>query len=401
MADASNLSAAAGASDSACCAGTPSACETSCNCSCNCASSHGSAVPGKAAQGATPEVSSGEHSPPSGLAEAAAGAAPKPAAGAAAALAAPSSPTGRSLSVSLLDALSRTATGTFATAGGAAAAATAAVPAPASGAPFALPAPAIAPAPAAITEPTTTAGSAPAGGSGTRSNSTSVSPPTSPGWHAVGSAPAEFKSRLHGMLEFNERFVADRAYEQFRRARMPPKRAVVVTCMDTRLTHLLPHALNLKDGDAKIIKTAGGIVTHPFGGIMRSIVVALFELNADEVFVIAHYGCGMSTINPQTTVEKMKASGITQETLRTLEFAGINVQKWLHGFDDVMQAVRNSVSVIANHPLVPNHIPVHGLIIDPTTGKLDLIVDGLADDVRGHKAVEPPENAMYGICSSS
>lgn len=75
---------------------------------------------------------------------------------------------------------------------------------------------------------------------------------------------------------------------EFRREALPSKRCVIITCMDTRLTHLLPHAINILDGDAKIIKNAGAVITHPFGGIMRSVMVALYELRADEVFVIGH-----------------------------------------------------------------------------------------------------------------
>ena len=47
--------------------------------------------------------------------------------------------------------------------------------------------------------------------------------------------------------------------------------------MDTRLTELLPRSMNLRNGDAKIIKSAGAVVTHPFGGIMRSIIIAVYE----------------------------------------------------------------------------------------------------------------------------
>lgn len=50
---------------------------------------------------------------------------------------------------------------------------------------------------------------------------------------------------------------------------------------------------------------AGAIITHPFGGIMRSVLVALYELNADEVFVVGHYDCGMSNIKTDGTLKKM------------------------------------------------------------------------------------------------
>ena len=91
---------------------------------------------------------------------------------------------------------------------------------------------------------------------------------------------------LSEILEFNETFVKEKQFEQYATTKFPDKRIVILTCMDTRLTELLPKSMNLKNGDAKIIKSAGAVVTHPFGGIMRSIIIAVYELQADEVF---HY----------------------------------------------------------------------------------------------------------------
>ena len=157
-------------------------------------------------------------------------------------------------------------------------------------------------------------------------------------------------------------------------------RCVVVSCMDTRLTTLLPSALGLRPGDAKIIKSAGAIISGPFGGITRSVVIALYELGANEVFVVGHHDCGMAKVDASETMEKMvEHGGIARETLATLTHAGIDVRRWLAGFSSVQQSVKESVALLRNHPLVPRAVPVSGLIIDPDTGKLDLVVDGTLD----------------------
>ena len=62
--------------------------------------------------------------------------------------------------------------------------------------------------------------------------------------------------------------------------------------MDTRLTELLPAALGLKNGDAKIIKNAGGLVISAFDSAMRSLIVAIYELGVQEIMVVAHSHCG-------------------------------------------------------------------------------------------------------------
>lgn len=184
------------------------------------------------------------------------------------------------------------------------------------------------------------------------------------------------KTKLEEVLEYNQKFVNNKEYEPFETTKFPDKKMVILSCMDTRLTELLPHAMNLKNGDAKMLKNAGAVITHPFGSIMRSIIVALYELHAEEVYIIGHHGCGMSGIIPTETIEKIVASGISSETISTLQYAGIDLEKWLHGFDSVAESVKQSVEIVKHHPLIPPHVPVHGLIIDPETGKLDLVVDG-------------------------
>ena len=179
---------------------------------------------------------------------------------------------------------------------------------------------------------------------------------------------------IDSILEYNEQFVKERKYEEFRTTKFPNKKMVIVTCMDTRLIELLPQSMNLRNGDAKIIKNAGGVISHPFGSAMRSILVALYELKASEVCVIGHHGCGMGSINSLETIKKMQEGGITKETFDTLEFAGINIEEWLKGFEDVEDSVSNSVNMIKKHPLLPIGTPVHGLVIDPETGKLDVVV---------------------------
>lgn len=181
--------------------------------------------------------------------------------------------------------------------------------------------------------------------------------------------------KIDEIMAFNEQFVTNKAYEGIER-NFPDKRIVIVTCMDARLTELLPKAMDLKDGDAKLIKNAGAIITSPFGNIMRSVLVALYELNADEVFIIGHHDCGMTGIDPDKVVAHMTERGVPENVIHTLRHSGVSLNRWLTGFDNVRESVENSVDIVRNHPLLPPNTPVHGLIIDPVTGKLDKVVDG-------------------------
>lgn len=182
--------------------------------------------------------------------------------------------------------------------------------------------------------------------------------------------------KLDEILAFNEKFVDNREYEQYVTSKNPKKKMLVLSCMDTRLTDLLPKALNIKNGDVKIVKNAGATVTHPFGSIIRSIIVAIYEFNADEILVIGHHGCGMCNLDTEQLLNKAIERGISKESLDMLYNSGIDLKKWLHGFDSVEESIKDSVKVIKNHPLMPQGVAVHGLVMDPTTGKLDIIVNG-------------------------
>ncbi len=181
---------------------------------------------------------------------------------------------------------------------------------------------------------------------------------------------------LDSVLTHNEQFVEQKHYEAFQTTKYPDKKLVIVTCMDTRLLALLPAAMNVKNGDAKIIKNAGAVISHPFGSIMRSILVALYELKASEVMVVGHHGCGMSGLSADHILNKAAERGVDMDTIKTLEFSGINVRKFLTGFDSVEESVKHSVTMINHHPLLPHDVPVHGLVMCPETGKLDVIVNG-------------------------
>jgi carbonic anhydrase len=178
------------------------------------------------------------------------------------------------------------------------------------------------------------------------------------------------------ILEYNRVFVENKEYEAYRTGKFPNKRMVIITCMDTRLTELLPKAMNLRNGDVKIIKNAGAIISQPFGSVMRSVLVALYELEADEVLVVGHYECGMAALNADRMINEMLERGISQEVLNTLENSGIKLNKWLKGFDNIEEGVRSTVKLIKNHPLLPPNTPVHGMVIHPDTGELTLVVDG-------------------------
>ena len=175
------------------------------------------------------------------------------------------------------------------------------------------------------------------------------------------------------IIEYNKTFVASKGYEQHVTDKYPDKKPAVLSCMDTRLTELLPDALGLKNGDAKFIKNAGGLVISPFDSAMRSLVVAVYELGVQEIMVVAHSHCGACHMSYSHFHDEMIERGITDETLNTIRMCGIDLDKWLEGFKDTPESVRKTVTTIKTHPLMPRDITVRGFIIDSVTGALEEI----------------------------
>ena len=175
------------------------------------------------------------------------------------------------------------------------------------------------------------------------------------------------------ILEYNRHFVAEKGYERYKTDKHPDKKLAVLSCMDTRLTELLPAALGLRNGDAKIIKNAGGLVITPFDSAIRSLVVAIYELEVDSIMVVAHSHCGACHMSYDHFHEAMLARGITDQMLDTIRRCGIDLDHWLEGFRDTEESVRRTVDTIRNHPLVPKDVIVRGFIIDSETGELDEI----------------------------
>jgi len=178
---------------------------------------------------------------------------------------------------------------------------------------------------------------------------------------------------IEEMLQYNEQFVENKGYIPFQSNSIPRKKMVVFTCMESRLVELLPKALNIQNGDVKMVKNAGAIIRKSFDSIIKSILVAIYKLEAEQVVVIGHHDCGMSNVDTVDLMERMKNEGMKEDTFKALEYSGIDFHKEFHGFETVEESINQSVEIIRGHPLLPAHVLVHGLVIDPDTGKVDVV----------------------------
>ena len=174
---------------------------------------------------------------------------------------------------------------------------------------------------------------------------------------------------IDSILEYNRKFVESIAYEPFITDKYPEKKLAVLTCMDTRLTELLPKALGLRNGDAKIIKNAGGLILSEKDSAIRSLLVAIYELGVNEVMVVHHSTCGACHMSYEEFKPHMLERGVALKVLSEWEEKK-GLEEWLEGFHDTENSVRKTVAAVVNHPLMPKDVVVRGFIIDSVTGEL-------------------------------
>ena len=172
------------------------------------------------------------------------------------------------------------------------------------------------------------------------------------------------------MLAYNKTFVQNQEYRKFTTSKYPNKKIAILKCMDTRLLELFPAALGIRNGDGKMIKNAGGMITGPFDSTVRSLLVSIVELGVEEVMVIGHTDCGVSGMNAEKIIQHLIQRGVSQDHIDMMRYCGIDFESWLKGFDSVECSVKESVDLLRHHPLMPPDVVIRGYIINTETGEL-------------------------------
>lgn len=175
---------------------------------------------------------------------------------------------------------------------------------------------------------------------------------------------------IEDILQYNSTFVSEKRYEPYQTSKYPDKKLAILTCMDTRLTELLPAALGIHNGDAKIIKNAGGVINHPYGSAVRSLLVAILELGVEEIMVIGHTDCGVQGMDGRKMVAKLEERSIPKEHIEIIRNSGIRLEEWLGGFESAEESVKESVESLKKHPLMPKDVVIRGFMMDSVTGEL-------------------------------
>jgi carbonic anhydrase len=157
------------------------------------------------------------------------------------------------------------------------------------------------------------------------------------------------------LLKNNEAYAA--SFDKGSLPLPPGQKLAVVACMDARLS---PYAiLGLQEGDAHVIRNAGGVVTDDE---IRSLAISQRLLGTEEIILIHHTDCGMLTF----TDDEFKRS--------IQDDVGIKPEWAAEAFSDLDEDVRQSIARIKASPFIPRKESVRGFVYDVTSGKLREVV---------------------------
>ncbi len=145
---------------------------------------------------------------------------------------------------------------------------------------------------------------------------------------------------------------------------------VALTCIDARLNALLPQVLGVPTEQFIWLRNAGNIITGPLSSTMRSLALACAIKGGKEIAIIGHTDCLVGKTTTMQLIEKLGALGIQRHMLPD------NINEYFGIFGSERQNVIKAAEIVRSSPLIGPKIPVHGLLVDIGTGKVEWVVNG-------------------------
>jgi len=175
----------------------------------------------------------------------------------------------------------------------------------------------------------------------------------------VGKPNGAASESMEGLISNNASFASE--FGDADLVSSPRRRLAVVTCMDARMD--IFQLLGLANGEAHIIRNAGGVVTDD---VIRSLCLSQRYLGTNEIMLVHHTGCGLQNISEDTFNAELEA-----------EF-GVKPHWALESFTDPYADVRQSIQRLYMTPFVPHKQNVRGFVYDVTSGRLHEVEPSLS-----------------------
>jgi carbonic anhydrase len=176
---------------------------------------------------------------------------------------------------------------------------------------------------------------------------------------------------FEAIVDANHRAIAGDATAGVRVAEFDNELPVIaLTCVDPRLNALFPNVLGLPGEQFIWLRNAGNIITGPLSSTMRSLALACAVKGGKEIAIIGHTDCQVGKTTTMQLLEKLEAMGVKRHLLPE------NLNEFFGMFGSDRQNVIKSCNFARPSPLIGPKVPVHGLLVDIETGKLEWLVNG-------------------------
>ena len=164
---------------------------------------------------------------------------------------------------------------------------------------------------------------------------------------------------------------------------------VALTCIDTRLNPLIPEVLGIPEEQFIWLRNAGNIITGPLSSTMRSLALACAIKGGREIVILGHTDCKVGQTSVMQLTERLRALGIDRARLPE------NLTEYFGVFGSERQNVIRAAELVRSSPLIGPNIPVHGVLVDIRSGRLDWLVNGY--DTLGKPAAALAGPPLKGI----
>lgn len=145
---------------------------------------------------------------------------------------------------------------------------------------------------------------------------------------------------------------------------------VALTCIDTRLNRLFPAVLGVPEEKFIWLRNSGNIIFDPLSSMTRTLALACAVKGGREIAIIGHTDCLVAKTTTMQLLERFKDLGVERHLLPD------NLNEFFGLFSSERQNVISSCNIVRHSPLIGPKVPVHGLLVDVETGRLEWLVNG-------------------------
>ncbi len=176
---------------------------------------------------------------------------------------------------------------------------------------------------------------------------------------------------LEAILEANQRTGAGGTKAELNASQFADSLPLVaLTCIDPRLNRLVPEMLGVPEEQFIWLRNAGNIITGPLSSTMRSLALACAVKGGREIALIGHTDCLVCKTTVLKLTDGFRALGVDRPHLPE------NLNEYFGLFASERQNVIRGAELVRQSPLIGSKIPVHGLVMDIQTGRLEWMVNG-------------------------